>query len=87
MTADTAMWNRDGMESLTTLGPNLASAVITAGGSRNGRGFAMMMYVSYFFLLAFLSPIIFCCRCGSINLISPFSYLVYSFLMPLCTQR
>ena len=62
MTADTAMWNRDGMESLTTLGPNLASAVITAGGSRNGRGFAMMMYVSYFFLLAFLSPIIFCCR-------------------------
>ena len=43
MTADAAMWNRDGMESLTALGPNLASVPIAAGGNGNGGGFAMMM--------------------------------------------
>ena len=41
MTADTAMWNRDGMDSLTALGPNLNSAPIAVGG--NGGGFGIMM--------------------------------------------
>jgi hypothetical protein len=41
MTADTGMWNRDGLESLSALGPNLTSAPISVGG--NGGGFGMMM--------------------------------------------
>ena len=41
MTADTAMWNRDGMDSLTALGPNMTGAPIAVGG--NGGGFGMMM--------------------------------------------
>jgi hypothetical protein len=39
MTADTGMWNRDGMESLA----NLTSASIAVGGGGNGGGFGMMM--------------------------------------------
>jgi hypothetical protein len=43
MTADNAMWNRNGMESLTALGPNLTNAPTAIGGGGNGGGFGMMM--------------------------------------------
>jgi hypothetical protein len=43
MTADAAMWNRDGMGSMTDLGSNLANVPIAVGGGGNGGGFAMMM--------------------------------------------
>jgi len=41
MNADAGMWNRNEMESMTALGPNLTSPPIGGGG--NGGGFAMMM--------------------------------------------
>lgn len=43
MSADGGMWNRNEMESMTALGPNLTSPPIAVGGGGNGGGFAMMM--------------------------------------------
>ena len=43
MGTDAGMWNRNEMESMSTLGPNLASPPIAVGGGGNGGGFAMMI--------------------------------------------
>lgn len=43
MSADAAMWNRDEMENMSALKPNLAGVPIAVGGGGNGGGFTMMM--------------------------------------------